>query len=139
MVLFVGMTITISRTGLIEIAYENTQGSSEVDEKHVFPSYAYSFRISDSISTIHIEISSLHMENLTPSATPSIPTTVQSTVFLDTNRRRTTSSDENKNFHAAAMGQNIEQTPTSSNDYSTGGIVFSRLRLTHESISANDN
>lgn len=133
------MTITVSKTGLIEIVYENTQGSSQVDEKHVFPSYAYSFRISDSISTIHIEISSLHMENLSSSATPSIPTTVQSTVFLDTNRRRTTSSDESKDFHAAVMGQNIEQAPSPSNKNSTGGIVFSRLRLTQESISANDS
>lgn len=132
------MTITISKTGLIEIVYENSQGSSQVDEKHVFPSYAYSFGISDSISTIHIEISSLHMENLTSSSTPSVPTTVQSTVFLDTNRRRMTSADENKDFHAAVMGQNIEQTPSTTNNQSAGGIVFSRLRLTQESTSTTD-
>ena len=126
----IGMTITISRTGSIKVVYENSQGSSQVDEKFVFPSYAYAFRISDSISTIHIEISSLYIEN---SLSSSVPTSVQLTVFLDTNRRRITSSDENKHFHAAVMGQNIDQT-TSTNNNTNGGIVFSRLRLTQESI-----
>ncbi|CAF4773926.1 unnamed protein product, partial [Rotaria sp. Silwood2] len=105
------MTITISKTGSIEVLYENSQGSSQVDENFVFPSYAYAFRIRDSISTIHIEISSLDIENvsLTSSTLASVPTSVQLTVFLNTNHRRTTSSDENKHFHAAVVGQNIEQ------------------------------
>ncbi len=132
------MTITISKTGSIEVVYENSQGSSEVDEKFVFPSYAYAFRISDSISTIHIEISSLHIENFSSSLSPSTPTSVQLTVFLDTNRRRLTSSDENKHFHAAVMGQNIEQRLSNNNNNPNGGIVFSRLRLTQESISINE-
>ena len=90
------MTIKLSRTGSIEVVYENSQGSSQVDENHVFPSYAYAFRITDSISTIHIEISSLHIEDFASLASPSIPTSVQLTVFLDTNHRRLTSSNENK-------------------------------------------
>jgi hypothetical protein len=129
------MTVTISKTGSIEVVYENSQGSSQVDENFVFPSYAYSFRISDSISTIHIEISSLHTEN-SSSSSSSVPTSVQLTVFLDTNRRRIVASDENKHFHAAVMGRNIDQT-TSTDNNTNGGIVFSRLRLTQESISTN--
>jgi len=132
------MTVTISKTGSIKVVYENSQGSSEVEENFVFPSYAYAFRISHSISRIHIEISSLHIENLSSSSSPSsIPTSVQLTVFLDTNRRRIISSDENKHFHAAVMGQNIEQIPLSNNN-PNGGIVFSRLRLTEELISTNE-
>jgi hypothetical protein len=131
------MTVTISKTGSIKVVYENSQGSSEVEENFVFPSYAYAFRISHSISKIHIEISSLHIENLSSSSPSSIPTSVQSTVFLDTNRRRIISSDENKHFHAAVMGQNIEQIPSSNNN-PNGGIVFSRLRLTEELISTNE-
>ena len=131
------MTITISKTGSIEVVYENSQGSSQVDEKLVFPSYAYSFRISDSISTIHIEITSLYNENLSSSSsTSAIPTSVQLTVFLDTNRRRITSSDENKHFHAAVMGRNIEHTSSNTN-IPNGGIIFSRLRLTQQSTSTN--
>jgi hypothetical protein len=129
------MTITISKTGSIETVYENSQGSSQVDENFVFPSYAYAFRISDSISTIHIEISSLYIDN-SSSSSSSVATSVQSTVFLNTNQRRATSSDENKHFHAAVMGQNIEQN-TSNNNIPNGGIVFSRLRLTQESKSTN--
>jgi hypothetical protein len=132
------MTITISKTGSIEIVYENSQGSSQADEHHVFPSYAYAFRISDSISTIHIEISALYIENLSSSSTPSVPTSVQLTVFLDTNRRRVASSDENKHFHAAVMGQNIEQITSNNNLNPKGGIVFSRLRLTQDSLSTNE-
>ncbi len=132
--MFVGMTITISKTGSVEVVYENSQGSSQVDENLVFPSYAYAFRIKDSISTIHIEISSLYIENLSSSST--IPTSIQLTVFLDTNRRGIKSSDENKHFHAAVMGQNIEPI-TSTNTIPHGGIVFSRLRLTQELISTN--
>lgn len=132
------MTITISKTGSIEVVYENSQGSSQVDENFVFPSYAYSFRINDSISTIHIEISSLDIENssLSASESSSVSTSVQITVFLDTNHPRIASSDENKHFHAAVMGQNIEQR-TSTDDNPSGGIVFSRLRLTQESIFTN--
>ncbi|CAF0943653.1 unnamed protein product [Adineta ricciae] len=133
-----GMTITISRTGSIEVAYENSRGSSQVDENLVFPSYAYAFRIKDSISTVHIEISSLYLENYSSSTEPlpSTPTSVQLTVFLDTDRRRRhpTSTDENKHFHAAVMGQNIEPNPSNAN-IPTGGIVFSRLRLTQETLS----
>ncbi|CAF3055609.1 unnamed protein product [Rotaria sp. Silwood2] len=133
-----GMTITISKTGSIEVLYENSQGSSQVDENFVFPSYAYAFRIRDSISTIHIEILSLDIENvsLTSSTLTSVPTSVQLTVFLNTNHRRITSSDENKHFHAAVVGQNIEQI-TSTDNNPTGGIVFSRLRLTQESLCTN--
>lgn len=132
------MTITISKTGSIEVVYENSQGSSQVDENFVFPSYSYAFRIKDSISKIHIEISSLDVENLSlsSSTSPSVSTSVQLTVFLDTNRRRITSSDESKSFHAAVMGQNIEQI-TSTENNPNGGIVFSRLRLTQESIFTN--
>jgi len=133
-----GVTITISKTGSIEVVYENSQGSSRVDENFVFPSYAYAFRISDSIPTIHIEISSLHIEEISSSSSPSIPTSVQLTVFLDTNRRRITSSDENKDFHAAVMGQNIEHISSNNNNNPIGGIVFSRLRLTQESISTSE-
>lgn len=133
------MTITISKTGLIEVVYENSQGSSQADENHVFPSYAYGFRISDSISTIHIEISALHVENFSNgSTTPSVPTSVQMTVFLDTNHRRITSSNDNKNFHAAVMGQNIEPATFNNTINPTSGIVFSRLRLTQESLSTNE-
>ena len=131
------MTIKLSRTGSIEVVYENSQGSSQVDENHVFPSYAYAFRITDSISTIHIEISSLHIEDFASLASPSIPTSVQLTVFLDTNHHRLTSSNENKNFHAAVMGQNIEQTSPNTSNSSGGGIVYSRLRLTQESASTD--
>jgi len=133
-----GMTITISKTGSIEVVYENSQGSSQVDENLVFPSYAYAFQISDSISTIHIEISSLHSEDISSSSSPSVPTSVQFTVFLDTNRRRITSSDDNKYFHAAVMGQNIEQISSNNNNNQNGGIVFSHLRLTQESISISE-
>ncbi|CAF1340282.1 unnamed protein product [Adineta steineri] len=129
-----GMTITISKTGSIEVVYENSQGSSQSDESLVFPSYAYAFRIKDSISTIHIEISSLHIENL--SSLSSTPTSIELTVFLDTNRRRITSSDEDKHFHAAVMGQNIEHM-SSTNHIPNGGIIFSRLRLTQELISTD--
>jgi len=128
------MTITISKTGSIEVVYENSQGSSQVDENFVFPSYAYAFRITDSISTIHIEISSLHIDNFSSSSSTSVPNSVQLNVFLDTNRRRIISADENKHFHAAVMGQNIEQIPSNNNNNSNGGIVFSRLRLTQDSI-----
>lgn len=128
----IGMTITISKTGSIEIVYENSHDLSQADENLVFPSYAYSFRIIDSISKIHIEISALHTENSSSSTSSSTPISIQSTVFLDTNRRRITSSDENKHFHAAVMGQNIEQ--ISSNNNSKGGIVFSRLSLTQAAI-----
>ncbi|CAF0976824.1 unnamed protein product [Rotaria magnacalcarata] len=136
-----GMTITISKTGSIAVVYENSQGSSQVDESFVFPSYSYAFRIQDSISTIHIEISSLDIENLslTSSTSSSVSTSVQLTVFLDTGRRRRrriVSSDENKHFHAAVMGRNIEQM-TSTDNNPTGGMVFSRLRLTQESIFTN--
>ncbi|CAF0780032.1 unnamed protein product [Rotaria sp. Silwood1] len=133
-----GMTITISKSGSIEVVYENSQGSSQVDENFVFPSYSYAFRIQDSISTVHIDISSLDIENasLTSSTLSSVSTSVQLTVFLNTNHRRITSSDENKQFHAAVMGQNIEQM-TSTDNNPTGGIVFSRLRLTEESIFTN--
>ena len=132
------MTVTISRTGSIEIDYENSQGSSEVDERFVFPSYGYAFRISDTISTIHIEISSLHTEQAASSSSvSSIPTSVQLTVFLDTNRRRrTTSTDESKHFHAAVMGQNIDQT-MSTTSHAKGGIVFTRLHLSQNSTSKN--
>lgn len=132
------MTITISKSGSIEVVYENSQGSSQVDESFVFPSYAYSFRIQDSISTIHIEISSLDVENLslTSSTSSSVSTSVQLTVFLNTNNRRGTESGESKDFHAAVMGRNIEQI-TSTDDNPTGGLVFSRLRLTQEPIFTN--
>ena len=128
--------MTISRTGSIEIDYENSQGSSQVDERFVFPSYGYAFRISDTISTIHIEISSLHTEQAAPSS--SIPTSVQLTVFLDTNRRRrtTASTDESKHFHAAVMGQNIDQT-MSTTSHAKGGIVFTRLHLSQNPTSKN--
>ena len=135
----IGVIITISKTGSVEVAYENSQGSSQVDENLVFPSYAYAFRIRDSISTIHIEILSLDIGRFSSSATTvsaPIPTSIQLSVFLDVNRRRTTSSDENKHFHAAVAGQNIEQI-TSDNNNPSGGIVFSRLRLTQEPISTD--
>lgn len=134
------MTITLSKTGLIEVVYENSQGSSQADENHVFPSYAYTFRISDSISTIHIEISALHVDTFSSTPiTPSVPTSVQMTVFLDNNHPRITSSMDNKNFHAAVMGQNIEPNTIANNTGNpTGGIVFSRLRLTQEALSTNE-
>jgi hypothetical protein len=124
------MKITISKMGSIEIEYENSQGSSQVDEYFVFPSYAYAFRIRDAITTIHIEISSLNIEH----TSTSVSTSVQSTVFLDKNRRyrhRKASIDENKYFHAAVMGQHIDQT-VSTHTHTNGGIIFTRLRLMQE-------
>ena len=132
------MTITITKNGSIEVVYQNSQGSSQADEHFVFPSYAYAFRISDAISTIQIEISPLHIEH-SSSAMSNVPTSVQSTVFLDTSRRQRreqASSDENKYFHAAVAGQHIDQT-LSTNTHSNGGLVFSRLRLAQESIRTN--
>ena len=131
-----GMTITVTKNGSIEVVYENSQGSSQIDEHLVFPSYAYAFRISDAITTIQIEISPLHMEHSSANLSATVPTSVQSTVFLDTNRRQKISSDENKYFHAAVTGQHIDQT-VSTHTHSNGGIVFSRLRLTQESIPKN--
>lgn len=133
-----GMTITITKNGSIEVVYLNSQGSSQADEHFVFPSHAYAFRISDAISTIQIEISPLHIEH-SSSSVSNVPTSVQSTVYLDTSRRQRlekTSSDESKYFHAAVAGQHIDQT-LSTNTHSNGGLVFSRLRLAQESIRTN--
>ena len=119
--------------------YENSQGSSQVDELIVFPSYSYGFRIRDSITTIHIEISSLNIDLSSSASLSSIPTSIESTVFLDTNRRlrrQIQTNDENKYFHAAVMGQHIDQT-TSSNTHTNGAIVFSHLRLMQESSATN--
>lgn len=133
------MKITISKTGSIEVLYENSRGSSQVDELVVFPSYSYGFRIRDSITTIHIEISSLNIDTLSSSSLSSIPTSIESTVFLDTSRRlrrQIQTNDDNKLFHAAVMGQNIDQT-TSSNTHTNGAIIFSHLKLMQESSVTN--
>lgn len=134
-----GMKITISKTGSIEVMYENSQGSSQVDEHIVFPSYSYGFRIRDSTTTIHIEISSLNIDVASASALASVPTSIELTVFLDTNRRlrrQVQSNDDNKYFHAAVMGENIDET-TSTNTHTNGAIVFSRLRLMQESSTTS--
>ena len=121
-----GMTITISKNGYISLIYENSQGSSQVDEYFVFPSSAYAFEITDAISKIHMEISSLSLQHTAPNSS-SIPTSTQVTVFFDSHRQRV-STTENKSFRAAVMGLNIDIT-TSENSCSINGIVFSHLKI----------
>lgn len=115
------MTITLSKGGCITLNYENSQGSSQIEEYFVVPSSSYSFEISDAVSKMHMEVASLSIE-----ASSSIPTSTQLTLFLDTRRQRAT-TDENKSFRAAVMGLNLEQT------HSTAAIIFSHLRLTQDS------